>query len=132
MPNLPSIPAKTIDGNASQILPYIPTTTGGFGDARGWRRAVRSITALIAGRSFALRTDDAIQTGPPPSGVRRLDSDKSGGYLDSRGVGTFPIHANSAYIPHMPTIVNRGLNPTPYRTVDDAVTIPATYAGNPQ
>lgn len=132
MPNIPAMRATPIDGPASALLVDIPQTTGGRGDARGWRRVVAHVVGIVSGRSFAIRTDDSLQTGPPPTRITRTVSTLNGGMLDGRGVSAFPIFAGNAYIPHMPSTPYRKDNANPYRSVDDAVSIPATYAGNPQ
>lgn len=132
MPNLPAWPAKPVDGSATALIVAVPSTTGGHGEARGWKRAVRSIASIRAGRSAVIVTDESLHTGPPPVGVRRTTSTLNGGAVDGHGLATFPVFASGAYIPHAPSTPNRGANATPYRGIDDGVTIPATYAGNPQ
>jgi len=130
MPNLPAMPATPVDLNATRIVVALPQTTGGRGEARGWRRALQTLVGVLSNRTFAIRTDHSLQMGPPPVSIRRTFSVLTGGSIDGKGTTTFPAFGNAAYIPHNPTLVSRA-NAIPYRGIDDAVTIPATYAGNP-
>lgn len=132
MPNIPAMRATPIDGPATSLLVAVPQTTGGRGDARGWRRAIAHVVGIISGRSFAIRTDDSLQTGPPPTRITRTIATLNGGTLDGHGIASFPIFASGAYIPHQPSTPFRKDNANPYKSVDDGVVIPATYAGNPQ
>jgi hypothetical protein len=131
MPNLPAMPAQgPIDGNATAIVTAIPSTTGGIGDARNWRRVIKLVQGIIAGRSAVITTDESLQIGPPPERIRRISATLNGGMVGN-GINSFPGTAGEAYIPHIPSLPFRKDNATAYRGIDDNAVIPATYAGNP-
>lgn len=100
------------------------------GDARNWMRRVASIFAPSGNRNAVRTTDDTFQEQRAPFRIPRLFTTGRG--LTGPNTDGLPLTGSWAYIPgqDMSTKDAGRIRLMP-RTSDDAVSIPAIYAGNP-
>lgn len=111
-----------------------PATTdvysGGRSDTRNrWSRMEADYPGnRNDGRTAVMRTDSALQLGPPPD---RIDATR---FLNIRGKvsshSATDVPAQRMYIGRVP-LIHKAALPTPRKLSDDNAQIPATYVGNP-
>lgn len=138
MPDIPAVPARgspyvggldVNSGEGATQNPIILVDNPQRGDARSWWRRVLRFMAPSGGRSEVLTTDAELQTGAAPLRIVRTLTDQRG----KTGPLTNALYTGSyAYIPGMDiSNKNAGKAVGGLRTMDDNVSIPAIYSGNP-
>jgi hypothetical protein len=139
MPDLPAQPAKpspydrgtgshAAESQAKEPIAFI--TNPPRVDAFNWIRRVASIFAPSGGRTFVKRTDDAFQDQRAPLRIPRALF--SGMGKTGPTINIIPDTGSWAFIPGQDiSTKNAGRAVAALRSSDDAITIPAIYAGNP-
>ncbi len=99
-------------------------------DARNWLRKVASIFAPSGGRSGVITTDESLQDKRAPLRIPRALFTGRG--LTGPNINIVQDTGSWAYIPGQDISTrNAGKAVPAMRTVDDSISIPAIYAGNP-
>lgn len=139
MPDLPAQPAKpspydsgtgshTSESTAREPIAFI--TNPPRIDARNWIRRVASIFAPSGGRTFVKRTDDAFQDQRAPLRIPRALF--SGMGKTGPNINILQNTGSWSFIPGQDISTrNAGKVAVQLRVIDDNVSIPAIYAGNP-
>ena len=120
----PNDPRTTSIGNDPFVTnPY-------RGDARNWQRKVSRIFAPSGGRNSVRTTDDSFQEQRAPLRVPRTMFMGRG--LTGPNINIIQETGSWAFIPGQDiSLKSYGKAVPTIRTMDDSVTIPAIYAGNP-
>lgn len=83
-----------------------------------------------AGRSQVITTDEALQLGPGPERVDRIQFANNTG-VTGDSTNSFPNTWDQVRIPHTPIARPSGRAVIAVRTIADDAHIPAIFAGNP-
>lgn len=86
-----------------------------------------------AGRSAVLTTDEQLQIAAAPERIDRLNRANNIGKIGP-DVNTFPMTYGTEYVGSQPLVhVAQGVSLTPLAagSIDDTVSVPAVFAGNP-
>lgn len=136
MPDLPAQRAKPspYDGGVDPPTASpasVPFISNPFrGDARNWLRGVARIFAPSGNRNAVRTTDESFQEQRAPFRIPRTLF--SGRGLTGPNIDIVPDTGSWAYIPGQDiSTKNAGKAVVAPRSSDDAITIPAIYAGNP-